>query len=92
MNSKATLRLLAKDLLPLIPKILHPEIEGSRYFAQNSRSLVIQGDGSRKRTDNEQECYKKLHDLIVAAGKSAVKGETSPDQAEKVRKLYVYQC
>lgn len=87
VNSKATLRLHTKDLLPLVPKILHPQIEGSRYYAESSKSLVIQGDGSRKRTDNEQECFKKLQALIVDAGKNTVKGETSPQQAEKVKNL-----
>jgi peptidyl-tRNA hydrolase ICT1 len=73
----------------MVPKILHPEIEGSRYYAENSKSLVIQGDGSRSRTDNTQECYKKLHALIVAAGRSTVRGETSQAQVERVKSLYV---
>lgn len=73
----------------MVPKILHPEIEGSRYYAENSESLVIQGDSSRSRTDNMQECYKKLHSLIVEAGRSTVRGETSKAQVEKVKSLYV---
>lgn len=89
MNSKATLRVHTKDLFHLVPKILHPEVEASRYYAENSQSLVIQGDGSRNRTDNTQECYRKLHALIVAAGRNIVRGETSPEQAEKVKGLYV---
>lgn len=88
MNSKATLRITTKELLPMIPKLLRSELEASRYHAKNSKSLVIQGDGSRNRTDNVQECYKKLHALIVAAGKNTVKGETSPAQLEKVKNLY----
>lgn len=90
VNSKATLRIHTKDFLHMVPKILHSEIEGSRYYAQNSKSLVIQGDGSRSRTDNMQECYKKLHALIVATGRSStVRGETSQAQIEKVKGLYV---
>lgn len=75
--------------MQLVPKILHADIEASRYYAENSKSLVIQGDGSRDRTDNVQECYKKLHALIIAAGRSSVRGETSPAQVEKVTNLYV---
>lgn len=71
----------------LVPKILHPDIEASRYYAENSKSLVIHGDGSRDRTNNVQECYKKLHALIVAAGRNSVRGETPPAQVEKVKKL-----
>lgn len=87
MNSKATLRIHTKDFLDLVPRMLHPEIERSRYYARNSKSLVIQGDSSRNRTDNMQECFKKLHALIVAAGRSTVKGETSAEQVEKVKRL-----
>lgn len=87
MNSKATLRILAKNLLPMIPKILHPQIEGSRYYAANSQSLIIQGESSRNRNDNVEECYKKLHDLIIAAGRATVRGETSQAQKEKVKGL-----
>lgn len=74
----------------LVPKILHPGIEASRYYAENSKSLVIHGDGSRDRTNNVQECYKKLHALIVDAGRSSVRGETLPAQVEKVKKLSVF--
>ena len=78
-----------KDILPLVPKLLHSGIEESRFYAGNSQSLVIQGDGSRNRTDNVEECYKKLHAAIVTAGKTIVKGETSPEQAERVKNLHV---
>ena len=88
MNSKATLRIHAKKILPMIPKILHPQIEGSRYYAANSQSLIIQGESSRNRNENVEECYKKLHDLIIAAGRATVRGETSQGQKEKVKSLY----
>lgn len=79
-----------EDFLRLIPKILHPDIEASRYYAENSKSLVIQGHGSRDRTANVQECHRKLHALIIAAGRTSVRGETSPAQAEKVKNLSVF--
>ena len=88
VNSKATLRIHAKDFLHMIPKVLHPQIEGSRYYAANSQSLIIQADSSRNRNDNVEECYSKLHDLIVAAGRATVRGETSQAQKEKVKGLY----
>ena len=74
----------------LVPKILHPDIEASRYYAKNSESLVIQDDGTRDRSNNVQECYKKLHALLVAAGKNSVRGETLPAQLEKVKNLSVF--
>ena len=87
VNSKATLRIHMKDVLPLIPKLLHTGIKGSRYYAANSESLVIQSDDNRNRMDNVQECYKKLHAMIVAAAKATVRGETSPEKAERVKNL-----
>ena len=73
----------------LIPEILRHDIEASRYYAENSKSLVIQGDGSRDRTNNVQDCYKKLHALVVDAGRSSVRGETSLAQVKKVKNLSV---
>ena len=84
------MRIHTKDFMHSVPEILHPEIEASRYYAENSKSLVIQGDGSRDRTNNVQECYKKLHALIIAAGRSSVRGETSQAQVEKVKNLSVF--
>lgn len=75
--------------MPLVPKILHPDIEKSRYYAESSKSLVIHADGSRDRTNNVQECHKKLHALIMASGRGSVRGETSPAQVEKVKNLSV---
>lgn len=86
-NSKATLRVDAKDLFNIVPSILHEPLRASRYFAKSSNSLVIQSDVSRKQVDNVQNCYKKLQDLIVTTGKGLVRGETSFYQMEKVQKL-----
>ncbi|OMP85909.1 hypothetical protein BK809_0002121 [Diplodia seriata] len=89
VSSKATLRVPLDALLPILPALLHQEIRSSRHYAANSNALVIQSDDSRKQTDNVHACYRKLHQLIVDAGKSTVPGETSEEQKERVRKLYV---
>ncbi|KAH7055794.1 peptidyl-tRNA hydrolase domain-containing protein [Macrophomina phaseolina] len=87
VSSKATLRVPLDRLLPLLPAVLHNEIRSSRYYAANSHALVIQSDDSRKQTDNVHACFRKLHQLIVDAGRSAVPGETSEEQKERVQKL-----
>lgn len=89
VNSKATARFQMKDLISLMPGILHHQLRRSRYYAPNSETLVIQADGSRRQSDNVDQCFQILRDQIVAAGKLAVKGETSPEQKAKVKKLYV---
>ncbi|KAL9615540.1 MAG: hypothetical protein Q9167_000053 [Letrouitia subvulpina] len=87
VNSKATVRVPLKHLLPIVPGVLHQQILSTRYYAERSDSLVIQADSSRKQTENVQECFAKLQDVLLFAGKSTVQGETSPEQAEKVGRL-----
>jgi peptidyl-tRNA hydrolase ICT1 len=50
--------------------------------------MVIQADDSRKQNDNAQSCYARLHQVIVEAGRNAVPGETSAEQAKRVKDLY----
>lgn len=88
-NSKATARFQWKDLSSMVPRILHQYLRKSQYYAPNSESLVIQADSSRKQRDNVDQCFQILRDLIITAGKVAVKGETSPEQAARVKGLYV---
>lgn len=78
-----------KDLTPIIPAILYAQLLASTYYAEKSHSLVIHADGSRKQADNVHECFKKLWLLIEATGKTAVKGETTPEQVARVKNLYV---
>lgn len=87
VSSKASLRLPTASLLPLLPPLLHPAILSSRYHAPKSHDLVIQSDDSRKQADNANACFRKLHELIVAAGRDAVPGETSDEQKKRVEGL-----
>ena len=88
INSKATIRLFVKDLLPLVPNTIHERIKASRFYAERSQALVISADGSRKQGNNVEEAFTRLRDLIVNAGKKSVRGETLPDQVERVKRLY----
>lgn len=89
MNSKATLRLPGHLLFPLIPTLIHQEVRHSRFYAVKSDSISIQADGSRSQRKNVEECFTKLHDLLVAAGKTVLPGATSQAQRNRVRGLYV---
>ena len=88
-NSKATVRLPARDLLPLIPTMLHAPLRASKHYASRSDSIVVQSDSSRKQAENVEECFHKLHQLIVHIGETKIPGETSSQQVNKVRKLCV---
>lgn len=87
VNSKATLRLPLKSLLPLLPGLFHHELILSRFYAEKSNSLVIQADGNRKQSDNVLECFEKLHALILGIGKAVVRGELSPATKERIKEL-----
>ncbi|KAL8711100.1 MAG: hypothetical protein Q9220_004481 [cf. Caloplaca sp. 1 TL-2023] len=87
VNSKAMLRMPLPHLLPLVPTILHDKLTASQYYAAKSNALVIHADSSRKQGDNVDACFAKLRTLILAAGEATVKGETSPEQVTRVKRL-----
>ncbi|OJD28073.1 hypothetical protein ACJ73_00529 [Blastomyces percursus] len=87
VNSKVTLKIPLSSILRLVPRALHAQIRSSRYFAERSDSLVIQSDETRKQTKNLDLCFEKLWELLVIAGKTAIPGETSPEQRKKVEAL-----
>ncbi len=87
-NSKATVRLAIKDLSHLTPSFFHEALAASQYYAAKSEALIVQADSSRKQSDNVEECFRKLYQNIMQICRSTIKGETSPDQVRKVKKLY----
>ncbi|QKX56485.1 uncharacterized protein TRUGW13939_03590 [Talaromyces rugulosus] len=87
LNSKATLQVPLKHLHPILPRILHQDLQNSRYMAERSNSLVINSDESRKRSDNMESCYVKLYTLIQTIAKTTIPGETSQYQIDRVKGL-----
>lgn len=76
-------------LLPHVPAAIHGELKRSRYLAAKSACLVVHADDSRRQSDNARSCYRRLLAAIVDAGRRAVPAETSPEQAQRVKLLYV---
>lgn len=87
VNSKATLKVPLATLLPLVPRLLHPQLRASRYSADRSQALVIQSDESRQQAANVDLCYDKLNRLLVSSAKEVIPGETSQEQKDRVSKL-----
>jgi peptidyl-tRNA hydrolase ICT1 len=77
------------SLLPLVPRVLHQQLRSSRYATQRSQSLVIQSDDARNRATNVESCFEKFYQLLKTTADEAIPGETSPEQKDRVRKLYV---
>ncbi|KAF2641359.1 hypothetical protein P280DRAFT_373722, partial [Massarina eburnea CBS 473.64] len=87
VNSKATLKVPLDALLRHVPGPLHRDLRASRYVAERSSAIIIQADDSRKQNDNAHSCYKRLYEAVVEAGRSAIPGETSAGQAQRVKDL-----
>ncbi|KAI9773424.1 MAG: hypothetical protein M1840_007640 [Geoglossum simile] len=87
VNSKATLRVPLHSLLQVVPSALHQGLRSSRFHAAGSDAIVIQADGSRKQSENVQECFCKLQSLVAEAGRAVVPGETTAGQKEYVQRL-----
>ena len=73
----------------IVPGIIYHQLPTSSYYARNTNSLLIQWDSSRKQNDNIEGCWTKLYNLFQDAAKNVVRGETSAQQASKVKELYV---
>lgn len=58
-------------------------------MAAKSNSIIVQADDSRKQSDNAQNCYKRLFQAIVEAGHHAIPNETSAEQVQRVKDLWV---
>ncbi|RHZ48476.1 peptidyl-tRNA hydrolase domain protein [Aspergillus thermomutatus] len=86
-DSGPTLKVPLQSLLPLVPRILHPHLRSSRYYAERTHTLVIQSEESRKQAANVESCYEKLHLLLKTTAEDVIPGETSEEQREKVQKL-----
>jgi peptidyl-tRNA hydrolase ICT1 len=89
VNSKATLKVPLDALLHHVPVALHGEISRSRYVAPRTNTIIVQADDSRKQSDNAHSCYKRLYNAIAEAGHQAVPTETSAEQVQRVKDLYV---
>jgi len=76
-------------LLRHVPVALHSDIRRSRHVATKSNTIVVQADDSRKQSDNAQSCYRRLYQAIAEAAQRAVPSETSAEQAQRVKLLYV---
>lgn len=76
-------------LLHHVPTALHGAIKRSRYLAARSNTLIIQADDSRKQSHNAHSCYQRLYEAIVQAAHGALPAETSAEQVERVKHLYV---
>ncbi|GKT43268.1 uncharacterized protein ColSpa_03449 [Colletotrichum spaethianum] len=82
-ESKAVTVWPVKDLLPVLPKLLHRGIRESKYYTARSDSLTLQAQTHRQRDANTEENQQKLVDEVKRIFQETVPGETSPDKKKK---------
>ncbi|GJC77679.1 putative uncharacterized protein YOL114C [Colletotrichum liriopes] len=82
-ESKAVTVWPVKDLLPVLPKLLHRGIRGSKYYTARSDSLTLQAQTHRQREANTEENQQKLIDEVKRIYQETVPGETSPDKKKR---------
>lgn len=79
-----------KDILAVIPPILHPSIRLSPYYTAGSDSLTFQAQTHRSRTANADENRQKLIAVIAQLYDEKVPAETGGDKHAKYKEVYVY--
>lgn len=78
-----------KDILAVIPPILHPSIRMSPYYTAGSDSLTFQAQTHRSRTANADENRQKLAAVIAELYDEKVPAETGSDKHAKYKEVYV---
>lgn len=71
---------------PAPPALTRPRALQPLRGAQTN-ALIIQSDDARKQADNANACFRKLHALLLEAGKESVPNETAAGQKERVERL-----
>ncbi|KAF4822230.1 hypothetical protein CGCTS75_v010850 [Colletotrichum tropicale] len=82
-ESKAITAWPVKDLLPMLPKLLHRGIRESKYYTARSDSLTFQAQEHRQRTANSDENQQKLINEVQRIYRETVPGETSNEKKKK---------
>lgn len=86
-SSKATTKWPLQSLLPYLPKVLHREIQNSRYYVASSNSLRIDSDTHRNQTKNKEDTHERLFEEIKKLYAKTVPGVTAPETRKKIEAL-----
>jgi peptidyl-tRNA hydrolase ICT1 len=82
-ETKATTVWPAKDLIALLPKILHSSVRASKYYTAGNDSWTIQAQNHRSRGANLDENHQKMAEEVERIFKATVPGQTSDATKKK---------
>lgn len=86
-ESKATTVWPVRDLLAVLPRLMHGPVRASKYYTAGNDSWTIHAQTHRVRSSNLDENNRKLADEVERIYESAVPRETSEETKEKHRNL-----
>lgn len=86
-ETKAITAWAVKDLLAVLPRLMHPGVRASKYYTARSDTLTIQAQTHRSRTANTDENTEKLLEEVDRIYQEAVPAESSPEKAKKHAKM-----
>ncbi|EDR04026.1 uncharacterized protein LACBIDRAFT_330957 [Laccaria bicolor S238N-H82] len=85
VNTKATLR--CPTNAPWIPEWARKELVKSSHYVASTHSILLTSTVHRSQSQNVEDCFNKLHSLILDASSAPIKKETTPEQKKKVEAL-----
>lgn len=86
-ETKATTAWPVRELLKVLPTILHPHVRSLKYYSKRADSIIIQAQTERSRSANVGENHQKLFEELQNLCKDIVPGETAPEKHQKYEAL-----
>jgi len=84
LNTKASARCSLNS--SWIPEWAKPGLKCSAHYVPSTNSLLITSSTHRSQAQNVDDCLAKFHSLILHHAESPIKGETSPETKERVKR------
>ncbi|ROT35780.1 hypothetical protein SODALDRAFT_51123 [Sodiomyces alkalinus F11] len=86
-ETKAITTWPVKDLIAVLPKLLHPGVRASKYYTARTDCLTIQDQTHRQRSANTDENFRKLVEEVQRIYQERVPNESSPAKQQKYIEL-----
>ncbi|EGG13182.1 uncharacterized protein MELLADRAFT_29757, partial [Melampsora larici-populina 98AG31] len=87
VNTKVTLKIELSNLIPHIPNYWITNLTKSHLYASTSNSIIIQSTLTRSQSQNLEDCWQKLIENLKLISKIGLKGQTSIETIQRVKKL-----
>jgi len=86
VNTKANLRLPLADARSWLPRYMIDALTQDRHYAASTHSILLNSSLERSQAANVEDCYRRLHAVLVDAAERGVRGQTSDATRERMRR------